>query len=110
MNLILKTILLSFLLAINVVSQVCLPKVISDGMVLQRDAEIKIWGWAAEGEKISIHFIDSTYNTTANDKGDWNIRLPKLKAGGPYEMNINASNSISISDIMIGDVWICSGQ
>jgi sialate O-acetylesterase len=110
MNLLLKTILLSFLLSLNVESQVHLPKVISDGMVLQRDAQIKIWGWAAEGEKISVHFIDSTYNTAADDKGNWNIRLPKLKAGGPYEMNVNASNSISISDIMIGDVWVCSGQ
>lgn len=110
MNLILKTILLSFLLSINVLSQVRLPKVISDGMVLQRDAQVKIWGWAAEGEKVSVHFIDSIYTTAADDKGDWHIVLPKLKAGGPYEMNINASNSISISDIMIGDVWICSGQ
>ncbi len=110
MNLILKTILISFLLSINVLSQVHLPKVISDGMVLQRDTDIKIWGWAAEGEKISIHFIDSTYNTVANDKGDWNIKLPKLKAGGPYEMSVNANNSITIRDIMVGDVWVCSGQ
>lgn len=110
MNRILKTILLSFLLSINVLSQVRLPELISDGMVLQRDAQIKIWGWAAEGEKISVHFIDSTYNTAADDKGNWNIILPKLKAGGPYEINVIASNSITIRDIMVGDVWVCSGQ
>jgi len=66
-------------------SQVRLPKLISDGMVLQRDANVKIWGWATEGEKISIHFIDSTYCAIADNKGNWNIVLPKLETGGPYE-------------------------
>ncbi|MCU0645473.1 MAG: beta galactosidase jelly roll domain-containing protein [bacterium] len=100
----------SILTTVSVFGQARLPKLINDGMVLQRDAEIKFWGWASAGEKISIHFIDSTYRTTAHDKGDWNIVLPKLKAGGPYDMQLSASNSITIRDIMIGDVWICSGQ
>lgn len=91
-------------------SQVRLPKLISDGMVLQRDAKIKVWGWAAEGEKITVHFIDSTYTTTADVNGDWTIDFPKLNAGGPYEIKVNASNSIVLRDIMIGDVWVCSGQ
>lgn len=97
-------------LTLSLYSQARLPKLISDGMVLQRNSEIKIWGWAAQGEKISIHFINSNYNTIADDNGNWNIQLPKLKAGGPYEMNLKASNSIIIKDIMIGDVWVCSGQ
>ncbi len=101
---------LSLVISVTAFGQVRFPKLISDGMVLQRDAELRIWGWAAEGEKISIHFIDSTYSTTADNKGDWNIVLPKLSAGGPYEMNVNASNSITIRDIMIGEVWVCSGQ
>jgi sialate O-acetylesterase len=91
-------------------SQVRLPKLISDGMVLQRNAEIKIWGWAAKGEKISVHFIKTTLTATSDNKGNWSIILPKLDAGGPYNMEINASNSITINDIMIGDVWLCSGQ
>jgi sialate O-acetylesterase len=105
-------ILLVFLLLIPVItySQVRLPKLIADGMVLQREAKVSIWGWASNGEKISIHFVDSTYQTTANSKGEWRVLLPKLKAGGPYKMQIDASNSISINDILIGDVWICSGQ
>lgn len=102
--------ILSFLMAVTTYSQVRLPKLISDGMVLQRDSEIKIWGWASDSENISIHFNDSAYNTTADKIGEWNITLPKLDAGGPYEMRINASNEIIIKDIMIGDVWICSGQ
>ncbi len=100
----------SLLVYLTSFSQVRLPKLISDDMVLQRDANVKIWGWAGEGEKISVNFIDSTYNTIADNKGNWNIIIPKLKAGGPYELQVNASNSITIRDIMIGDVWICSGQ
>jgi sialate O-acetylesterase len=59
---------------------------------------------------ISIRFMDATYKTTANNNGEWEVMLPKLKAGGPYDMQIDASNSIIISDILIGDVWVCSGQ
>lgn len=98
------------LLSATILSQARLPKLISDGMVLQRDANVRIWGWAAENENIFIHFIDSTYYTKADPKGEWTILLSKQKAGGPYEMQINASNSITISDIMVGEVWVCSGQ
>ncbi len=102
--------ILLFFLSVSTFSQVRLPRLISDGMVLQRDAKVKIWGWSAKNEKISIHFIDSTYNTTANSDGEWNLILARIKAGGPYQMQINASNVIIINDIMIGDVWVCSGQ
>jgi sialate O-acetylesterase len=98
------------LVPVALYSQVKLPKLVSDGMVLQRDAAIRIWGWAANSEKVTVRFIDATYNTTANDKGEWQIMLPKHSAGGPYNMQIDASNSITINDILIGDVWICSGQ
>lgn len=91
-------------------SQVRLPKLISDGMVLQRDSEVKVWGWAAENEKVSVNFLDSVYNTTANNNGEWYVTLSKLKAGGPYSMKITSGNSITINDIMVGDVWVCSGQ
>ena len=103
-------IIFSLFISVTAFSQVRLPKLVSDGMVLQRDAEVKIWGWAGKDEKVSVNFMNSTYNTVAADEGDWSIELPKLKAGGPYEMQINASNSITIHDIMIGDVWVCSGQ
>ncbi|MDF1548569.1 MAG: sialate O-acetylesterase [Bacteroidales bacterium] len=91
-------------------SQVRLPKLISDGMILQRDVETKIWGWAAKNEKISLEFSDSTYSTEADSQGNWEIILPAIKASGPYSMLISASNSIVIRDILFGDVWICSGQ
>jgi sialate O-acetylesterase len=97
-------------LPLTVFSQVRLPKLISNGMVLQRDTNLKIWGWAAKDEKVSVHFIDSTYNASADNKGNWHIIIPKQNAGGPYEMDVKASNSITLTDIMIGEVWLCSGQ
>ncbi|WP_310557872.1 sialate O-acetylesterase [Flavobacterium sp.] len=109
----LKTYCLSFVslvLVTTTFSQVRLPKLVSSGMILQRDANIKIWGWAAANENISINFINTDYNVTANSDGKWELQLPLLNAGGPYVMKINASNYIEINDILIGDVWLCSGQ
>lgn len=68
------------------------------------------WGWAAAGEKITLYFLGSSYQATADAKGKWKIQLPKLVAGGPHEMKLSASNEIVIRDILIGDVWVCSGQ
>jgi sialate O-acetylesterase len=90
--------------------QVRLPLLISDGMVLQRDADVKIWGWASAGEKVTINFNDKTYNAVAGTDGKWAVSLYALKAGGPYNMEINAANHITLKNILIGDVWICSGQ
>jgi sialate O-acetylesterase len=90
--------------------QVRLPALISDGMVLQRDTDAKIWGWAGEGEDVKIDFIGKTYNARAGADGRWEVVLSQLKAGGPYNMNIEADNHITVKDIMIGDVWVCSGQ
>ncbi len=90
--------------------QIKLPKLIGDGMVLQRNAHVRIWGWASDGEKVAVHFLDSTYTTTSNSNGNWEVPLSDLKAGGPYVMRIDGTNSITINDIVIGDVWVCSGQ
>jgi sialate O-acetylesterase len=84
--------------------QAKLPKLVSDGMVLQRDINVKIRGWASAGEKISVQFNNAAYNTTANDNGEWEVILSPMKAGGPYDMVINASNSVTVKDILIGDV------
>ncbi len=106
--------LLLFSLSVSLLSplaaQVRLPRLIGNGMVMQRDAEVKIWGWASPGEAISIQFRDAVYRTTTDNEGAWKVMLPALKAGGPHDMVIRASNEIRISDVLIGDVWICSGQ
>ena len=90
--------------------EVRLPRIISDGMVLQRDAEVKIWGWAASNEEVSVRFIDSTYVTRANEQGEWFVKLTGLKTGGPYSLQVKASNLVTVNDVMVGDVWVCSGQ
>ncbi|MEX6689191.1 sialate O-acetylesterase [Danxiaibacter flavus] len=87
-----------------------LPALVRDSMILQRDAELKIWGWAAKEEKVEVVFNKKRYNTTASTDGKWSISLPRMQAGGPFDMTIKGSNTIALHDILIGDVWLCSGQ
>lgn len=84
-----------------------LPALIADRMVLQRDTELKIWGWADRDEKVSVHFRGKSYLTQADKEGRWSIQLPAQEAGGPFLMQIN---ELAVRDILIGDVWLCSGQ
>ena len=79
-------------------------------MIFQRDTKVKIWGWASAKEKIKVSFQNKKYNTAADANGNWMIVLSPMKAGGPYTMNIDAINHLTINNILIGDVWICSGQ
>ncbi len=87
--------------------EVMLPRLFCDGMVFQRDAPVSIWGWADPGEKISVSFNNHTYYAVTNDQGKWAVMLASAKAGGPYTMEINHA---VLKNILIGDVWVCSGQ
>ena len=91
-------------------SQVRLPQIIQDGMVLQRDAKLTIWGWASPGEKISVTLNNKRFRTITSSEGKWKVELPALKSGGPFSMKISGNNEILINDILIGDVWFCAGQ
>ncbi|AZA54467.1 sialate O-acetylesterase [Chryseobacterium sp. G0201] len=88
-------------------AKIKLPKLVSDGMVLQRDEKIKIWGTADIGEKVQVNFKNKKYHTVADNLGKWKIILPKMKSGGPFTMTIN---EITLKNILIGDVYLCSGQ
>lgn len=90
--------------------QVRLPRLISDGMVLQRDSRITIRGWASAGERIAVSFNGKRYRTTASSGGTWRVELPPMKAGGPHTMQISGTNEIVLKDILVGDVWLCAGQ
>lgn len=103
-------IFLGIILSQNSFSQIRLPKLISDGMVLQRDKPLKIWGWASPKEKISIDFNKKTYKVITSETGKWEVTLPQYPAGGPFEMTLKGKNELKIKDIFIGDVWFCSGQ
>lgn len=91
-------------------SQIKLPALIRDSMVLQRDAPMKIWGRASSKENIKISFLNKKYKTTAGEDGKWLVTIPPMKAGGPYTMEIAGKNKITLKEILIGDVWFCSGQ
>ncbi|MEO6639393.1 MAG: sialate O-acetylesterase [Ginsengibacter sp.] len=91
-------------------AQVKLPQILRDSMVLQRNMKVNIWGWASKGEKINVRFNGKTYKTKTADDGKWILQLSPMKAGGLYTMAIVGSNKITLHDILIGDVWLCSGQ
>jgi sialate O-acetylesterase len=88
-------------------AKIKLPALVSDGMVLQRNQKLNIWGKADANEKVEVKFLNKSYKTTADQNGNWKIVLPEQKAGGPYTMTIN---EITLKDILIGDVWLASGQ
>jgi sialate O-acetylesterase len=94
----------------GVAAQIKLPAIVRDSMILQRDAKVNIWGWAAANEKLSVQFNNKTYKTKADVAGNWKVILPPTKAGGPYTITIVASNKITLKEILFGDVWFCSGQ
>jgi sialate O-acetylesterase len=91
-------------------AEVSVPSFFSDHMVLQRDMPVAIWGWAADGEEVSVSLGDRpAVKTTAKD-GAWKVRLPASSAGGPFTLTVKGRNEIRINDVMVGEVWLCSGQ
>jgi len=106
-----KIVLFIFIsLSFSAFATVRLPKLISDGMILQRDCKVKVWGWADPNEKITIEIAGKKLACQANEKGEWVALLSPQKAGGPFSMEITGTNSIKINNILFGDVWLCSGQ
>jgi sialate O-acetylesterase len=95
---------------VEVRAQLKLPRLVSNGMVLQRLEPIKVWGWDTPGQKIKIEFLGKDYTSETSSDGTWTISLPKIDAGGPYEMTIAGSSIVTLQDILVGDVWLCSGQ
>lgn len=89
-----------------------LPHILSDGVVLQQNADIQLWGWASPNEKLSIwpSWQKDSIHLSANAEGKWIITLHSPKAGGPYTIDFDAHNHIRLSDVWLGEVWICSGQ
>ena len=100
----------SLLCCIYAFADVRLPKLIGNGMVLQRDQTLKLWGWASPGEKVVIKFIGKTYRVTTGADSSWQVLVKPIAAGGPFTMSITGFNHIELTDILAGDVWFCSGQ
>ena len=97
--------------ASQMIAQLSMPSFFSDHMVLQREKPIRIWGTAHSGEKISVTLGDIKKSIRADKNGKWLVSLPPMQAGGPYTLTVKSpEQSLSFSDILIGEVWICSGQ
>ena len=94
-------------LALSVEAKVQLPQLFQSGMVLQRGKPIPVWGKAEPQEKVIIRWNKKQYATVADANGCWRIDLPQMKAGGPYTMMVN---DVALTDVLVGDVWLCSGQ
>jgi sialate O-acetylesterase len=92
-------------------AEVTLPSVIGSHMVLQREAPCPIWGWATAGEEVSVEFADQKLGTKADADGKWIVRLKPMKANATgATMTIRGKNTLALDDILVGEVWLCSGQ
>jgi sialate O-acetylesterase len=100
-----------FLLSSNLFSQVTLPKILGHNMVLQQGKKVPVWGTASPGEKISVAFAGQNKTTVADNAGKWSVKLSSMKASfTPREMTIKGANTIVLKNILVGEVWFCSGQ
>ncbi len=86
------------------------PALFTSHMVLQRDQKDKVWGWAEKGEEVTVSINGQTKKATAGDDGKWMVELDPLPAGGPHTLTIEGKNKITLDDVLVGEVWICSGQ
>jgi sialate O-acetylesterase len=106
----LRGLAVALLLASCAFADVTLPALLTDHMVVQRGLPVHIWGKADAGEAVSVTFRAATRTATADAVGVWSVSLPPGEAGGPFEVVIKAKNSITLQDVMAGDVWVASGQ
>lgn len=104
--------LISFVFISNASAQLKLPAFFSDSMVLQQNTSAPVWGWAKAGEKVEVSgsWSGKTVQATADNSGKWMVKLPTPKAGGPYDVTIKANETKTLHSVLIGEVWICSGQ
>lgn len=91
-------------------ADVRLPSVIGSNMVLQRDMAVPLWGWAGPGEKVTVVMGSTTLETKADRSGAWMVKLPPMSAGGPFELVVRGKNTIRLTNVMVGEVWVSSGQ
>ena len=91
-------------------SEVSLPGVFGDHMVLQRGMKSPVWGTADPGEKVTVSIDGKSSRTTTGKDGHWMVKLKKMKAGGPYQLIVSGKNTVTFRDVMVGEVWVCSGQ
>jgi sialate O-acetylesterase len=97
-------------LSLTSVAEVTLPALLADHMVVQRGLPVHVWGMAAPHEVVSVSFRGEAKSGTADEDGRWSVYLSPGEAGGPFQLSIKATNTITINDVLVGDVWVASGQ
>ena len=92
--------------------KISLPSILGNGMVLQQNSEVQLWGKAAPGKKVSVRtsWDKSLYRTAASGDGSWELKIRTVSAGGPYRIDISDGETLSLEDVMLGEVWLCGGQ
>lgn len=110
-----KKILLSLLVLMiagmmPAIATVKLPRIFTSHMILQRNKPVQVWGWADKGEKVTVEWQGKKVSTKTGSDGNWQVSLPAMPAGGPYKLIVQGKNRIELEDILIGDVYVCSGQ
>lgn len=105
-----RPVLVATSLASALAAQAVPASVFSDHMVLQRDQPIAVWGTAAPNEAVTVLLDGTEASTTASADGSWLLHLPPHAAGGPFELAVRASNDVTLRDVLVGEVWVCSGQ
>ena len=102
---------LSLLTTNAVQADVKLPAVFSDHMVLQQQQKIRIWGWADKGESVTVTIGNNKETSKTNDAGRWQVELPPMAASKtPTNITLKGNNTVEITDVLVGEVWLCSGQ
>lgn len=91
-------------------ADVKMPAIFGNGMVLQRDKPVALWGWADAGEMVTVALADDAYTAVPDAAGRWQVLLNATPAGGPYTLTVAGKNRIQFTDVLFGDVWLCSGQ
>ena len=98
------------LLVGDVQAEVRLPKIFGSNMVLQRGQDVPVWGWADAGEQITVSIGDASATAKAGKDGAWKLALPSMDAGGPHVVTVKGSNTLTLENVLVGEVWVCSGQ
>ncbi len=91
-------------------ADVKLPSIFTEHMVLQQGQQNRVWGWADEGEEITVAICEQTQAAVADKDGKWMVKLDPLSTGGPHKLTIKGKNCIEFTDVLVGEVWVCSGQ
>src|SRR5438270_2156170 len=91
-------------------ADVRVPSIIGDNMVLQQGRKDRVWGWAQAGERVTVTFQGRTSHATADGGGRWQVLVGPFKAGGPYTLTVGGANTLTFKNVLVGDVWVCSGQ